>query len=278
MNKSKFSYSNLIYVILLILVLVWTLLPVYWTITAAFKSRLEVIAWPPTFFPQKPTLNWFVSVWTDRPNINYYINSIVASIGSTIIALALGIPSAYGCARYTFRGRQDVLFTILTFRFLPPATVIVPLYLIGRMFHLIDTTLYLAILYGAINVPIVTWVLLSYFKEIPVELEESYQLDGYTLFGAFRKVTLPLARPGIVAVSMLIMAFSFGDFLIASILTTSPAAKTLPVGISEYMGGEWGYMWNQMAALTIYGLIPLLIIFFLVRKNLVRGLTFGAVK
>ncbi|MEM3713754.1 MAG: carbohydrate ABC transporter permease [Nitrososphaeria archaeon] len=278
MNKSKFRFSNIIYVLLLFIVVVWTFIPLYWTLTAAFKSRLEVVAWPPTLIPAKPTLNWFIEVWFDRPNINYYINSILAMFGSALLALALGIPAAYGCARYRFRGRQDVLFTILTFRFLPPATVVMPLYIIGKTFHLIDTTLFLSILYGGMNIPIVTWVMLSYFKEIPVELEESFQLDGFSLFETFRRVTLPLARPGIFAVSMLVIAFSFGEFLFASILTTSPVAKTLPVSIAEYMGGEWGYMWNQMAALTVYGLIPLIIIFFIVRKNLVRGLTFGAVR
>jgi len=277
MNKSK-TGSNIIYGILILIVLVWTLFPIYWTVTAAFKSRIEVVAWPPTFIPEKPTIKWFIDVWYDRPNPNYYANSILAMVGSTIIALALGIPAAYGCARYTFKGRQDVLFTILTFRFLPPATVVMPLYLIGRTFHLIDTTLFLSILYGGMNIPIITWVMLSYFREIPVELEESYQIDGYTRFEAFRRITFPLARPGMVAISMLVMAFSFGEYLFAAILTTSPAAKTLPVSIAEYMGGEWGYMWNQMAVLTTYGLIPLIIIFFLVRKNLVRGLTFGAVR
>jgi len=152
------------------------------------------------------------------------------------------------------------------------------LYMFFRACGLLDTHIGVALVYAAINIPIVVWVLRSYFIEIPPELEESFMIDGYTRLRAFFRVTLPLSKPGIIAVSLLVLALSWGEFLFASILTSSPMAKTLPVGISEYMGGEWGYEWNKIAAVTIYGLIPLVIIFYLIRKHLVRGLTFGIVR
>jgi len=256
----------------------WTILPMYYAFITAFKSRVEITYWPPTLIPTEFTTHYWITVWFDRPTIAYYRNTIIAGVISTMIALAFSIPTAYTCARFNFRNRADVLFTILTFRFLPPAAVVLPIYVFLRQLALIDTPISLGLLYGAINIPIGVWVLRSYIREIPPELEESYMIDGYSRTRAFFGITLPLIRPGLVAVSLIILALSWGEFLFASILTTSPVGKTLPVGISEYMGGEWGYEWNKIMAVTFYAIIPTLIAFFIIRKHLARGLTFGIVR
>lgn len=274
----KYKLSTYVAVVGFVLLGLWILFPLYYTVVTAFKARLEVTYWPPNLFPEDPSLEYWTIVWFDRPTVAYYTNTIIASTLSTVIALILGIPAAYACGRYTFKGRSDVLFTILTFRFLPPAAVIIPMYLFARGMGIVDSPVGLSLIYAAINLPIIVWVLRSYIIEIPPELEESYMIDGYSRLRAFFKVTLPLAKPGIIAISLLVLALSWGEFLIAAILTTSPMGKTLPVGVSEYMGGEWGYEWNKIASVTIYGLIPLILVFMIIRKHLARGLTFGIVR
>jgi ABC-type glycerol-3-phosphate transport system permease component len=265
-------------VIAFILLTIWTLIPIYYSFITAFKSRIEITYWPPTLIPKEFTPQYWFIIWFDRPTIAYYRNTIIASLISTLIALAFSMPTAYTCARFNFKNRSDVLFTILTFRFLPPAAVVLPIYVFLRQLALIDTPISLGFIYGAINIPIGVWVLRSYIIEIPPELEESYMIDGHSRLRAFLDITLPLIRPGLVAVSLIILALSWGEFLFASILTTSPAGKTLPVGISEYMGGEWGYEWNKIMAATFYAIIPIIIAFIAIRKHLARGLTFGIVR
>jgi len=197
---------------------------------------------------------------------------------STLIALILAIPAAYCGARYRFKGKDTLMFLILTFRFLPPASVVISIFIFARNLGIIDTIGLLANVYAAMNLPIAVWVLMSYIREIPKEMEDSFMIDGYSRIQAVFKVTLPLLKTGIVAVALLLIALSFGEFLFAVILTFSPAAKTLPVGLSEAMGGEWGYHFDRIAAMLVLGLIPLLILFIALRKHLVRGLTFGIIR
>lgn len=270
--------TTILAVVAFIILGIWTLFPLYYSFITTFKSRIEVTYWPPTFIPKEFTTHYWIIVWFDRPTLAYYRNTVIASVISVIISLAFGIPTAYTCARFNFRNRSDVLFTILTFRFLPPAAVVIPLYMFMRQTMLLDTPIGLAFIYGAINLPIIVWVLRSYIIDIPPELEESYMIDGYSRFKAFTDIILPLIKPGLIAVSLLILALSWGEFLFAAVLTTSPMGKTLPVGISEYMGGEWGYEWNKIMAATFYAILPLIIIFLAIRKHLARGLTFGIVR
>lgn len=267
-------------VLVAIILLLWTLFPFYWTIITSLKHRAEITRTPPTFYPHRFTFKNFIEGMFGAfpPMLAYFMNSFIECFGGAVIALLIGIPLAYAGARYNFKGKKDIFFTVLTFRFLPPACVVIPIFMFARAFSLIDTQFLMACILAAINIPIVAWVMLSYFKEIPRELEESFMIDGYSEIQAFLKVTLPLSRPGLIAVTLLIVALSYGEFLFSSILTSSPAAKPLTVGISEYMGGEWGYYWGRIAAVTITGFIPLLIIYLIVRKHLVRGLTFGVIR
>lgn len=263
-----------------ILVLLWTLFPIYWCAVVALRPPGENRELATTLLPSHPTLDNLIWVWWgmgSKENIRYYLNSILVSVGGTGLALLLGIPAAYAGARWKFRGKRDILFTMLTFRFLPPASVALPLYLFGSYIHLLDTPLILILLYGSINAALVVWVMMSYFRDIPQELEESYMIDGYSRPRAFWKVTLTLSRPGLVAVSMLSIALLFGEFLLAGILT-SFWGKTFPVYLSESWAIGRGYEWGKICSLTLYGLAPLIIGFLAVRKHLVRGLTFGVVK
>jgi multiple sugar transport system permease protein len=268
-----------------VVIVVWSLFPLYWTLITSFKTKVDIYTFPPSFLPNSqgsPTLDFWTYTFTEalsgRPVIEYYRNSIVACSIGLVLCLAFSIPAAYALARFTFRGREDIAFLILTFRFLPPAAVVIPIFIFYRFLGLLDTPLGLGLIYGAIGSPIATWVLRSYFVEIPPELEESYMLDGYSRWTAVLKVLIPLAAPGIIAVGLLVFALSWGEFLFAVFLTSSAVGKTIPVGISEFLGGEKGYEWEQVAALTVSAIIPMIVAFTLIRKYLARGLTLGAVR
>ena len=262
--------------ILAIIILIWTLFPMYMLTLSTLKTRLEVTI--PSLTVKEPTLFWWQTVLFDRENLASYRNSFIASGGAALLGLALGLPAAYACSRFKFKGRNDLLFMILSFRFLPPACMVIPMFMLGKTVGLLDSPILTISLYASANIPIIVWVMMSYINEIPQELEESYMIDGHTRLQAFFKVTLPLVKTGLIAVTLLCIALTFGEFLFAALLTSSATAKTLPVSISEYMGGELGWEWGIIATLTMYGLIPLMVIFVLIRKHLVRGLTFGVVR
>jgi ABC-type glycerol-3-phosphate transport system permease component len=274
--------TTILVVLATALIALWSVFPLYWTTITSFKTDIDIYTWPPSFFPNPPTLEWWVYTFSKelsgRTHPEYYMNSVYASLVGLIFCLIFSIPAAYSLARFTFRGREDLAFLILTFRFLPPASVVIPIFIFYRFLHLLDTPIGLGLIYGAMSAPIAVWVLRSYFIEVPPELEESYMLDGYSRWTAVRKVMIPLAAPGIVAVSLLIFALCWGEFLFAVFLTSSPIGKTVPVGIAELVGGERGYEWQQIGALTVAGIIPMIIAFTLIRKYLARGLTLGAVR
>jgi len=277
MRKARYI-KEIIRAVFIILAVIAIIGPIYWTVVTSLKDRVEIGLWPPTFWPRNPTDIWWRTVLFERINLPVYRNSFIIAICASLLAVVLGLPASYACARWSFKGRMDLLFMILTFRFLPQACVVLPIYMMARILNLLDTMPLIVCLYAAMNLPIFIWVIMSYIKEIPVELEESYMIDGHSRAAAFFRVILPLIRPGLIAITLLMVSLSFGEFLFAALLTQSGAAKTIPVVISEYLGGELGYEWGKVATLTLYSFIPLVLIFVAIRKHLVRGLTFGVVR
>ena len=252
------------------------LLPFYVMITTALKTESDLFAWPPVLLFE-PSLDSIRSAFFGgRSIIPYLVNSAVMSGGSTIIATILGSMAAFGLARFKFKGSASLSFWILSTRMAPPVAFLVPMFVIFRNLGLIDTHLGLIIIYTSMNLSFVTWVLIGFFKEIPVELEESALVDGYTYWQYFRRIALPLVRPGLAATAILSAIFAWNEFLFAIILTSKKAA-TIPIyltGFSESLGIRWG----EFMAVGCFAVIPIMIFTFALQKHLVRGLTFGAVK
>ena len=252
------------------------LLPFYMMITTALKSQSDIFAWPPVFFFE-PTLDSIRSAFFGgRSIIPYLVNSALISAGSTVIATILGSMAAFGLARFRFKGSASLSFWILSTRMAPPVAFLVPMFIIFRNLGLIDTHFALIVIYTSMNLSFVTWVLIGFFKEIPVELEEAALVDGYTYWQYFRRIALPLVRPGLAATAILSAIFAWNEFLFALILTSKKAA-TIPIylaGFSESMGIQWG----EFMAVGCFAVIPIMIFTFALQKHLVRGLTFGAVK
>ncbi|HKI47836.1 MAG TPA: carbohydrate ABC transporter permease [Desulfobacteria bacterium] len=275
MNRSKIR--GLLKELAILFLVLMFIFPLYWLVLTTIKLPVDSFKFPPEYFPHRITLKAYPHAWTMQPTGAYYRNTVIASSLSAILGLLLGIPAAYGAARFRFKGKDDIMFFILSTRFLPPVTAIIPIYMAFKFVGLLNNLAALVILYAGFNLPIIVWVLKSYFEEIPASMEESYMLDGHSRLKAFFRITLPLSLPGIVAVSVLSVTLSWGEFLFALILTFTKSAKTLPVGAAEFTG-DIGVLWQEITVYGFLALIPMIIFILVVQKQLVRGLTMGALK
>jgi len=231
---------------------------------------------PPSFV-FNPTNMAYVDAFVARTKfIKYLVNSVIIASMSLGISLLLGLPAAYSFARFKFRGRQDLLFWMLTLRMVPPIVVVLPIYLIWRKLGLLDTWIGVAIVYLTFNVPFTIWMLKSFIQEVPSTLDEAAMVDGCSRIQAFLRVVLPLCAPGLAVTGVFCFIFSWNEFLFALILT-SRDAKTLTVGALDFWTNVT-VQWNTIAAISTVALIPPMIVSYIFSKYLVKGMTLGAIK
>lgn len=254
------------------------LVPLIWMVATSLKSNQEITQ-DGTLYPHTPTLENYRNLFSDHDYGSYLTNSIGITAISVLISLVLGTLAAYSLARYRLpRGAQrHVGVGLLTLRILPPIVIIVPAFLIVERLHLLNTWIGLIVIYTAFNVSFVVWMMESFFREIPVDLEEAAMVDGDSRFTAFRRIVLPLAGPGLVATAIFAVIVTYNEFLFALLLTSTPDAQTMPVGVATLMG-RINIDWGAMAAAGVLGALPIVIFAMLVQRHLVRGLTLGAVK
>ncbi|MEH7384180.1 carbohydrate ABC transporter permease [Bacillus sp. JJ1521] len=248
--------------------------PILWIFITGFKSEGDAVIIPPTFI-FKPTLENYALVWNLGVS-DFIVNSIIVTGVSTIIALALGVPAAYALSMYKVKNRDNLLFWFISTRFLPVAGVIIPLYLIFKNMNLLDSLIGLIILYSAMNVPLIIWMMRSFFNDISYEIIEATQIDGASGLQCFFKVILPLVKPGLISTALLSMVFAWNEFFFAVSMSYTNAS-TLPVYMSSFMTQE-GLFWAKMSAAATISILPVLILGWFTQKQLVRGLTMGAVK
>ncbi len=241
----------------------------------SIKTELDALSFPPKWI-FKPTLENYTEIFEFSPFTKYLLNSFIVASLNTGVVLVLGSFAAYSLARFKFKGADDIAFWILSVRMMPPVAAIIPIYIIMRNLRLLDTPWSLVITYLTFNLPFAVWMMRSFFREIPREIEESALVDGCSIFRSFRSIALPLAAPGLAATGILTFIFSWNEFLFALILTGSKAV-TLPVGITGYMK-ETGINWGYMTAGGALALVPVILFTILAQKHLVKGLTMGALK
>lgn len=256
----------------------FALFPFAWMVLLSLKPQRQLFS---TYFRFDPTLVAYrtvlgIGVRADIPFLRFFVNSLVISFGAVVVSLLVGVPAAYAFARWKFRGGETLLFTLLSFRFAPELMVIVPLYVIYQRLHLFDTRLGMIWVYQLITLPLIVWILRSYFQDLTPELEQSALLDGYSRPQAFLKVALPLVKPGLAAASLLAFIFAWNSFVFPFILTGSNA-QTVTVGSLSFLGGATP-PYNLTAAASLIALVPPLILALSIQRYLVRGLTLGAVK
>lgn len=263
---------------LMMLVVLVAAVPLAWMVLTSFKSNAE-IGQQGTLLPAHWTGENYGRLFHERYFGSYLRNTLLVSGASVLISLILGSLAAYSLARFRlWAGLEKRLgFGILTVRILPPIVIVVPIFLLTLELGLINSRLGLVIVYSAFNVSFVVWMMESFFREIPIDLEEASMVDGSSRMKAFRRIVLPLAAPGLVATAIFAVIVTYNEFLIALVLTSTPKAQTVPVGASTLIG-RISVDVGAMAAAGVVAAIPIVVFALIVQRHLVRGLTLGAVK
>jgi len=293
---------------LVILYALITLVPLVWVFLTGFKSPPDSISYPPKMVFE-PTLEGYVNLFTTRTRVSpdtlenlsppqnfaeeivrnrnmviagpskfgeRFLNSIIIGFGSTFLSIVLGTLAAYGFSRFNVPLKDDLLFFILSTRMMPPIAVAIPIFLMYRELGLSDTHVGMILLYTAVNISLAVWLLKGFIDEIPREYEEAALIDGYTRFQSFYKVVLPQAATGIASTAIFCLIFAWNEYAFA-VLLTSGTAQTAPPFIPTIIG-VGGQDWPAMAAGATIFLLPVMIFTILLRKHLLRGITFGAVR
>lgn len=257
------------------LFLIFLLGPLYWVVVTSIKPVEDYQTVPPVWFPAEPTMRHFTAALNDFRGWTGLKNSALIAGFTTIASVLVGTLAAYSMARF-HTGGKHFAFWVLSQRIMPPIAVIIPIFLIYRNLNLIDTRLGLVVLYTVFTLPFSIWMMYTYFRQMPVELEEAALVDGCTRLQALMKVAWPLAAPGIVSAAAFAFIFSWTEFLFALVLTSSQAV-TVPVVISQFLAFQ-AAQFGASSALSVCAMVPAFFLGFLVQRHLVRGLTMGAVQ
>ncbi len=265
---------------LLIAVLGWAValilfFPIFWMVLTSFKSEVAAIATPPQLFFQ-PTLESYAEVQARADYLRFALNSVVISVGGTVLALALGIPAAYAMAFHPTQRTRSTLLWMLSTKMLPPVGVLVPIYLLFRTLGALDTRTGLVVIYALMNLPIVVWMLFTFFKEVPAAILEAGRMDGARTGSEFWHLLLPLTVPGIASTGLLSLILCWNEAFWSLNLTSSEAAP-LTTFIASFSSPQ-GLFFAKLSAASTVAVAPILIFGWLSQRQLVRGLTFGAVK
>lgn len=248
--------------------------PVFWMVLTAFKQEVDAYTTTPKVF-FAPTLDQFRAVF-DQGIGTALLNSLFATVVSTLLVLALGVPAAFALSLRPVRKTQDALFFFMSTKMLPIVAAIIPLYVIVSNVGLLDNIWALIILYTAMNLPIAVWMMRSFFLEVPGELLEAASLDGAGTWRTMREVILPIVSPGIAATALICVIFAWNEFFFAVNLT-AVQAQTMPVFLVGFIAGE-GLYWAKLSAASTMAALPVILAGWLAQNKLVRGLSFGAIK
>jgi multiple sugar transport system permease protein len=280
----KHLMPRLLLYILVVIIVVWTIAPYLWLIISSFSSKLDLLTVPLRWIPSRPTLENYRSLFFEyggeSVNVRLFIksltNSVIISLSTMGIATILGVLAAYAIARFRFRGNQGMILTMMSIQLIPPIILVIPLYVIMRQAKLLDTHLGLIIVDLSIALPLVIWLMRSYFASIPSELEDAARIDGCTYLDALFRIVLPLSGPGLVSVMIFAFIASWNEYLYAFIYTNINA-KTLPVLIGEF-STKLGLEYLKIAAAGVLASLPPVFLALIFQRFIIRGLTAGAIK
>ena len=270
--------------LLLFVALAILCVPGLWVMLTAFRPDIEVMAKPPVWIPRSLGLNNFLAIFGLLPNrspgipvADYFVNSLVISLTSTVVAVSIGMMGGYAFARYRFKGKTGLFLGLMLSRTVPGIALSLPLFMLWSRLGLLDTRLGLIIVYLAMNIPFSVWLTDGFFRQIPADLTEAAQIDGSTRWQAFWRIEFPLARSGLATAAIFAFLTSWNEYALASQLTRTTASKTMPVGLMDFTA-QFTVDWTGMCAMAVLIIIPALVLTFIVQKHLIAGLTFGGVK
>ena len=268
--------SAVSYAVLLTLLLI-VIFPFYWMTITSFKGEDQMRSLVSMFWPSPVVDENYRQLLGKTDFVAWFKNSIIVAFTSTFLATAIGTIGAYALARLRFLGRAFMASAVLITYLVPPSILFIPLYAQIRNLGLADSLTGLIVAYPSFTVPFVTWLLMGYFESIPEELEESAMIDGATRFGAFYRIVLPLAAPGLLAAALYAFTQAWNEFLYALVFITDVKLRTLPVGLSSFITGDV-YGWGYLMAGAVLTTLPVIVAYIYLQKYMVEGLTAGSVK
>ncbi len=268
----------------LIIYFLFALFPIFWMVLISLKSTDQLFT---TQFAFTPTLENYQAIIFGDPRAGAgvvakqefpanFLHSLVASTGAVIVSLLVGVPAAYALARYNFKGKETLAFTFLSFRFAPELVVIIPLSVLYRQLGLYDTYFGLIWVYQLVTLPLLIWVLRSYFEDVSPDIEQAAMVDGYPWWQIFWRILLPLVRPGLAAAALLAFVFAWNNFIFPLVLGASNT-QTVTVSALGYLSSAQSFF-NRMAAASVISSLPQIVLALSIQRYLIRGLSFGAVK
>jgi multiple sugar transport system permease protein len=254
--------------------------PFLYLLVLSFKRRIEILSQVPPHlvFDWATISRTYNEVLYSQGMLTFTVNSAIVVGAATLIALIIGTPAAYGFSRLRFRGDENLINTILSLRFMPPIAVAIPLYLMVKGVGLQDSYPGLILPYVAFSLPVIIWILIGFFDEVPRELDDAAMVDGCSRFGVMWRVILPVMAPGLVTAALFAAIFIWNEFLVALYVIDSRGYQTISLGAATLVSAQRPIDWNIAAAVGVVTVIPILIFSLLVQRYIVRGLTAGAVK
>lgn len=274
--KSRRRLMRALAYVILAVMLVIALFPIYWILVTSLKATAEIYRLVPTFWPEQVTTAGYSNLLARTKFLGWLRNSTVVSLIVAGASLVLSVLAAYGLARFRFRGRRTVGFLILVAYLMPPALLFIPLYIIVTRLGLAGEIAGLLLIYPTITIPYATWVLTSYFRSISIDMEEAALIDGCSRLGALRRVTLPLAAPGIVSTFIFAFTLCWSEYLYALVILSSET-QTVPLGLSSLIVADVP-RWNEIMAGAIITSVPVTIMYIAASRYIVSGLTLGGSK
>jgi len=277
-RRSKSMRQHLVAVghcVALLAILLFCIFPFYWMVATSLKQQADALASPPLWL-FTPTLENYRAALTDHGVAGGLINSIIIAVATTALSILLGAPAAYALARFEFKGKQDLWFWFISNKMVSPIVLALPIFLIARTLGLINTHLVLILLYLTFNLPIVIWICADQFRGVPRDLDDAARLDGASRWAVFWRIALPLAAPGVAVSAIFSFIFSWNELLYALVLTRNET-HTVPVAATSFMSG-YELPWGEIMATGTVIVLPVIIFALTVSRQLVQGLTMGAVK
>ncbi len=277
--KRRQTAANIFKYMVLAIILVFLLFPLYWVLMTSFKTNMEAYAYPPTFLPQSPSLDSYISLFTEN-NVFfiYYKNNFIVSGISALLTVLIALLGGYALSRFHFRWNKWIVAAFMSAQMFPMISRLISLYGLMRGMHLINTLPGLIFALTASMLPFSIMLMSSFLDSVPLAVEESARIDGASRFGVLFRIVIPLVKPGILAVGIYSFLLAWDDYLHAATLIQTDSLRTLSIGIALRYLGELSYDWSLINTISIVGTIPMLILFFFFQKYMVKGLVAGAVK
>jgi len=283
MKRKMSNIGKVLFIVAVIIMLCWTLFPMYWMLSTSLKPDIDLVKKPPDVWPNNLTLEHYRTVFNIAeggvtPVVQFFINSVITSLSTVFLAIVLSIPAAYILSRYYFRLKKGILLGVLVTQMFPLVVLIIPLYILYLRLNLLNTYQGLIFAFVAFTTPFNIWMLKGYIDSVPREVDEAGKIDGCNQLQVLIKLILPVIKPGIVAVACFAFLDAWNNLLFPMSLVNKLTMKTLPAGMPILFAGDFKHDWGGMMATSVIVSVPVIVVFVLLQRYLVEGLTAGSVK